>query len=299
MKIPSYPLNEKQKNEKKLLVEKLLKDPIILTWLKDNAVDEKIVENNSQLFADCLRDRGICEKCKELNSCKYNPIGYRKILIYDECLIQKLKACKYNNKPKQAHQNYFVHNDFPVEWLSREFKDMKITKDGNLFTVIKKIDDLLNSNDWRGIFLYGGLGVGKTHLMSCVANYCAKNKKKVGFYNMSTLSNQARMLISEPRELNELMENMMKCEVLILDDVGASKISEWIRDDWLYTVLNTRLEHQSRTFISSNLDYEGLKKYFSVKDGDDLKVIRLMERIEALTIPLQLEGENWRRKDGS
>ena len=282
-----------------LLVESLLGDSFILDWLKTNRVDPKLVENNSQLFAEYLNDHHTCQKCRELSSCKYNPSGYSRILVYDDCLIQKLSACRYNERPKLTHQNYFVHNDFPNEWLNRDFKDMEIDKNGNLFTVIKKFDELKASNDWRGLFLYGGVGVGKTHLMSCIANYYAKNKKRVGFYNMSSLSNQARMLISEPRELNELMANMMRCEVLILDDVGASKISEWIRDDWLYTVLNTRLEHQYRSFISSNLDYDGLKKYFSVKDGDDLKVIRLMERIEALTIPLQLEGRNWRRKDST
>ena len=297
MKIPSYPLNEQQKNEKKLLVESLLKDRVIIDWLKENQLAQKLVVDNSQLFAAYLEDRKLCQGCKGLKACKFTPEGYLRILVYDECLMQKLQACRYNRQAQQSHQTYFVDNDFPAEWLDRSFQDMKISKSGNLFEVIKKIDALSAGDDWRGIYLYGGLGVGQTHLMSCIANYYAKDKKRVGFYNVSSLSNQARMLISEPGELQELMENMKRCEVLILDDVGAGKISEWIRDDWLYDVLNTRLEHRLRTFISSNLDYAGLKKYFNVKDGDDLKVIRLMERIEALTIPVKMEGENWRRKD--
>ena len=296
MKIESYPLDPQLKKTKDELVEKLLKSKLILSFLEKYQLETDVVKKNSKMFYDYLLAYNTCSKCKDIADCDYKPRGYLKTLFFQDSLDNRLVACRFNQSVKTKHSDYFVNYDLSEEWLLNDFLNLDIGASGNIKKIIIEIEKNISAKTSKGIFLFGDMGVGKTHLMSCIANYFAKNKKTVGFYNVSTLSNRAKMYIEEPKKLVELMDNMITCDVLILDDVGASRVSEWIRDDWLYTILNNRLEHKRRTYITSNLDYAGLKKYFTIKDNDELKVIRLLERIEALTEPIQLIGDNRRRK---
>ena len=295
METKEYPLNEKQRNTKKLLVNQLNQNKIIITWLKKYNLSKEIVERDSQKFFRYLNDYDKCLKCKAINECQMEPIGYQRILTYDSTLQTLLKPCRYSHNTSTAHKEYFLHSDLPDSFLTNKLTESFTIDNGNIKSVISKITVNLKDEDWRGIYLYGAMGVGKTLMMSSIANHYTRNKKTVAFHNMATLNNLAKASINDFR-YSDLLDNMKNCEVLIMDDIGSSKVSEWIRDDWLYDVLNTRLDNKAKTFISGNTDYEGLRKYFTAKESDELKAIRLVERIEGLTIPLELEGENLRRK---
>lgn len=297
MDIKEYKLSAKQLEEKESAIQKLLSQPLVTNWIKDNKLPRSFIADNSQIFRKYVTNHLICVACSGATECKLSPKEYNQILVYNNHLDFALKPCRYSIKDKINHRNYFLRLDLPERWLLHGFDNLTDTKNNKYRMTIKKINENLNKQPHKGLYLYGDVGVGKTHLLSCVANYYAKRKKWICFINMGMLSNRAKMYISQPNLLEELMNDMMKCDILILDDVGASKMSEWIRDDWLNTVLNHRLERNKIVYISSNIDYQGLRKYFTSNDGQDLAAVRLVDRIEALTEPLTVEGKNWRREE--
>ncbi len=290
-----YQLTEELKKEKEKQVIGLMKNHLVLSWLNKYQKGEELVRGNSQMFKRYLQSLETCNKCQGLSLCSVQPQGFTEELVFIDNLNFVLKPCRYNIDKLIGHKKYFLYCDLPDSWLLNEFSTLNISTP-KFAVALREIDDNLINNKGKGLFLYGNVGVGKTHLLSCIANYYAKRKYKVCFFNMNMLSNRAKSYIQTPNLIADLLNDMQKCDILIIDDIGASKVSEWIRDDWLTAVLNSRLENKKLTYISSNLDYGGLRKYFTTTDGRDLEAVRLMERIEALTEPVLIQGKNMRRE---
>ena len=85
-------------------------------------------------------------------------------------------------------------------------------------------------------------------------------------------------------------------EILLIDDIGAEKVTDWGRDEILGTILQTRMNNGMPTFFTSNLTIEELEKHLSLtKDNEDhVKAKRIIERIKFLTDDIELLGNNYR-----
>ena len=85
--------------------------------------------------------------------------------------------------------------------------------------------------------------------------------------------------------------------VLIIDDFGGDSMTSFIRDEVLMTILHHRMVTNGLTFMSSNLDYVGLKAHLAstATENDEVKASRIIERIITLMDCLELKDENYRR----
>lgn len=107
----------------------------------------------------------------------------------------------------------------------------------------------------RGLLLYGPNGVGKTHLA-------------VGMLKAVMRTRGARGFFFETRELLKLVRDtynrsvaetemdvlapVLKADVLVLDDLGAERTSDWVQET-LGLVVNTRYNERRPTIFTSNL----------------------------------------------
>ncbi|RKJ41591.1 primosomal protein DnaI, partial [Butyricicoccus sp. 1XD8-22] len=69
-------------------------------------------------------------------------------------------------------------------------------------------------------------------------------------------------------------------------------------DEVLGTILHYRMAEELPTFITSNFDYDGLESHLATSQKGDVEVVkaaRIMERIKAITIPIQMGGNNRRQ----
>jgi len=76
-------------------------------------------------------------------------------------------------------------------------------------------------------------------------------------------------------------------------------VTSWVRDEVLLTILNDRLEHKRPTWFSSNEDFKTLRQHYTYNqkgEKEEMKAIRIMERISALAVERKLSGTN-RRKE--
>lgn len=80
-------------------------------------------------------------------------------------------------------------------------------------------------------------------------------------------------------------ERYARAGVLILDDIGAAKVSEWTEEQ-NYRLINYRYEHELPTLITSNL----LPKDLSAQLGE-----RVTSRLAEMTSRVVLEGADRRR----
>lgn len=149
----------------------------------------------------------------------------------------------------------------------------------------------------QGIYLSGAYGVGKTYILAGLANGYAGLGKKVIFLHVPTFIAGLSDHFSD-NSLNQEINRVSTCDLLILDDIGAETLSQWSRDDVLGVILQHRMDNDLPTFFSSNLSMEELERHFAqVRDVDDrVKGARIMERVRYLAKEITVGGKNRRRR---
>lgn len=139
----------------------------------------------------------------------------------------------------------------------------------------------------KGLYIYGPYRTGKSFLLSCLANELVKKHVNVVFVFLPDLVRTMKTSIGS-NELEKKINILKRCDVLILDDLGGEYMSAWFRDEILLPILHYRLSANLSVFISSNIKKKDLVKTLSGNDSEgDIKVLRLIQRINDLTIPVE------------
>lgn len=115
---------------------------------------------------------------------------------------------------------------------------------------------LLNREDnfrtGNGLILMGAVGCGKTHLGCAVLNCALEDGHRAVYWNVPR---QLEMLMpggSDEGDQMRILDKALLSEVLLLDDLGAEKSSEWTRKE-LMIILDERYRTNKPTIITSNL----------------------------------------------
>ena len=126
------------------------------------------------------------------------------------------------------------------------------------------VDEFDTSAEKPGLFLYGAPGTGKTHLAVGAIKELLRKGYSVLFYNAVSLMEDFRRLA--PGDLNEedqeRLERLMKVDVLVLDDLGAGKLSEFVLEK-TYSLIDKRYSNNQCLIVSSNKGMKELESLIS------------------------------------
>lgn len=115
------------------------------------------------------------------------------------------------------------------------------------------VDEFL-SLDGRGLLFVGQVGVGKTHLAVAILVELIKRYHVRGvFYQFGALLKEIRdsyNSISQTSELN-LLTPVLQADVLVLDELGSQKATDWVSDTLMY-IINSRYNEKRTTILTSN-----------------------------------------------
>src|SRR5205814_7385255 len=106
----------------------------------------------------------------------------------------------------------------------------------------------------RGLLLEGQPGVGKTHLAVAVLKQVIQTSGARGiFYDTRDLLRVIRGTYDPSIRTTELevLRPVMSAELLVLDDLGAEKTSEWV-EETMNLIVNTRYNERRLTIFTSN-----------------------------------------------
>lgn len=135
-----------------------------------------------------------------------------------------------------------------------------------------------------GLLFIGACGVGKTHLAAAIANRQIF-KTPTLFISCPDFLMELRSEISRKKnEQRYLFELAKKVRLLILDDIGAEKSTEWVHET-LFVLINYRYEQMLPTIFTTNCSLEELEE----KLGK-----RITSRIIEMCRCIQMGGEDWR-----
>lgn len=143
-----------------------------------------------------------------------------------------------------------------------------------------------------GLYLHGSPGTGKTHLL------VAMGKAIIDQHGIEVMYSSAANMLEEASRLyrkaggdHSIFENPFdaaaEVPVLLLDDMGAEKVSEWVLA-MFYRLINTRYNRNLTTLITSNVP---LSEFEQVYDA------RIADRIHAMCSVVHCDGPSRRRED--
>jgi len=142
------------------------------------------------------------------------------------------------------------------------------------------------TSDLLGLFLCGPCGTGKTHLATGALLAMRARRYKGRFVSAAELLFKFRNSFREGDGPEELMSEYCKSEVLLLDDLGAERPTEFSRET-LGLLIDKAYRQESCLIVTSNCDLNEIAERIDNRTAD---------RLVDMCLAVKLSGESFRRK---
>lgn len=166
--------------------------------------------------------------------------------------------------------------------------------------------------DANGLLLIGSIGVGKTHLAVGIVKELILSKGIAClFYDYRELLKQIQNSYNDSVRATELevLRPVFEAEVLVLDELGAVKPTEWVWDT-VSLILNSRYNENRTTIITTNYPDDPAQEISANPSSEFARAQRSMRRetlgdrigermrsrLHEMCRVVTMEGEDFRQK---
>ena len=128
---------------------------------------------------------------------------------------------------------------------------------------LKNFVSKLKNNEKKNITMFGGVGVGKTYLLQAVVNEAIKNNYYTVYTTAFNLNND--MLKYHCAGLDEkadILQKYIDADLLCIDDLGTENILRNVTVEYLYLIINERLQLNRATIITTNLTLQQIMETY-------------------------------------
>lgn len=200
-------------------------------------------------------------------------------------------SIKFPPKTAQQLHDRLIASGFPINLADLTFDDLTI--DENNREKIQKAKAFAE-NPNGGLFICGEFGTGKTWLAAAVGNAVARKQKRVLFGTFSGITDKLIAAQKYGTFSTEWELYVYKADLLIVDDIGKHKPSEWNLQT-LFKLIDERGGANLPTIFTSNYGLVKLCERISPDNDDGITAGAIKDRLRCFT-PLILTGESRRGK---
>ena len=252
-------------DEKKLdwnIVQNVMKDKfgsdIFDSWLKKiELIDEYknyvLISVSTRFIRDWITSRYLDQILQIVKS-------FKKDIVRIEFLVEDKKnlANKNNSQDKQNLKNYEINNNISFikdSYLqynridpNKNFKNFITGQSNKLaFEASKKVSQEIAH--YNPLYLYGGVGMGKTHLLNAIGLEL-KDKNKVMFISAERFMYQFVKSIKS-NDMVKFKEYFRNTDILLIDDIQFMNGKEAMQEEFFHT-FNALFDKGSQIIVSAD-----------------------------------------------
>lgn len=173
----------------------------------------------------------------------------------------------------------------PGKYIGKKFADYEVTADNQ--RAVKLARAFCEKRPSQGLYFHGACGCGKTFLASIIAREFVRDYRTVQFADVPDMLNELKRTFDNPHQsAQEILEMYFRLDLLILDDFGVGKISDW-NLEIMYQLLNTRYNGSRPTIVTSNYSLEELPQRMRTPN-DDITGKRIASRLSEMCVSVSL-----------
>lgn len=298
----AMPVNFKERYEQ--LKQTILEEPRVRSFLLANRAEltEQSIDRGLGKLQEFLEQSNTCCGASSTGACTNMMNGMiPELYVIRGTIDLRYKPCAQRKleDDRRAVSERIASMHMPKDVLKATLKDL--TFDHSRIEVFERVTDFAKAASegampTKGFYIYGKFGVGKSFVLGALANELARLGIQTVMVFVPEFLRELKTAIGD-NTLQQKIEFVKKAPVLMLDDLGAESLTAWTRDEILATILHYRMSEELPTFITSNFNYKALEEHLTQTqkgDHEPIKAARIMERIRAMTEPVEMMGNNRR-----
>jgi DNA replication protein DnaC len=151
----------------------------------------------------------------------------------------------------------------------------------------------------RSLYLYGGTGLGKTHLAAAIAIREILEGRSVVFLEWSDFLGKLRATFGskyQGRTEQDIQADLERADLVVIDDIGGGKSTEWAAER-LWLIVNGRHVRRRQLVITSNIPLDSigaevdLRRWVGGAAGQ-----RIVSRLSSMTTTVRVSGKDVREQ---
>lgn len=212
-------------------------DPFTMGWLH--------TERRFAYYEPCEKCLDNCGGCDGIGfTFARNDEGYEVSSPCPDCGNQRAALARFNRAN--------ILSDF----AAASFEDLDVSdRATNLSKVVNQVRRWTSGFPAvdKGYCLIGGVGTGKTHLLTSTVRLVVTKKMSAKYVDFSILLNDLRQAYDQDTPTTPIIKPLVETQVLAIDELGKGRRSEWeltIIDQ----LINERYSRGMTTIFATNFD---------------------------------------------
>ena len=138
-----------------------------------------------------------------------------------------------------------------------------------------------------GLFLWGGVGTGKSFLAGCIANALMEQEVPVRMTSFARILNELNSSFSGR---NEVVDKLCRYPLLIIDDFGMERGTEYALEQ-IYNIVDSRYRSRKPLIVTANLALD------EIRHPQDTAHARIYDRLLEMCVPVSCIGVSLRKEN--